>query len=84
MAKKKAIDGIMQARVLGGFVLDGVQYNPDEIIEADGEMIEQLGSSVDADPAAVEYCLGLKNPVVRVYGSRDSALQESEQDQAAY
>lgn len=63
MAKKK--DQAARARVLGGFTLDGVQYNPDDIIETDPKLIEQLGTSVDAHPDAVAHCLGLDKPVIK-------------------
>lgn len=65
MTKHKSQIETNQARVLGGFTLDGVDYNPNDIIETSPEMIKSLGSSVDADQEAVEYCLGLSNPVVK-------------------
>lgn len=60
--------------MLGGFTLDGVQYNPDDIIETDPELIEQLGTSVDAHPDAVAYCRGLDKPVIKQH-----AFQPAEQ-----
>lgn len=80
MAKKKTQGGMMQARVLGGFELDGVQYNPDDIIEADAKMIEQLGSSVDAHPSAVDHCLDLENPVIKKHESKVQLTQDQELD----
>lgn len=80
MAKKKSQAGMMQARVLGGFVLDGVQYNSDDIIEASPIMIEQLGSSVDAHPTAVDHCLGLENPVIKKHESKAQLTPDPESD----
>lgn len=67
MARHNTKQDTQQARVLGGFTLDGVEYGPNDIIEASPEMIKSLGASVDADPAAVEYCHGLDNPVIKKY-----------------
>jgi glucan-binding YG repeat protein len=77
MAKKNTQPSIMQARVLGGFILDGVQYNPDDIIEANHEMIKQLGSSVDANASAVEHCRGMKNAVIKKHESKQPDPEES-------
>lgn len=54
-----------QARVLGGFVLDGVEYNPNDVIESHPKIIKSLGSSVDTAEEAVEYCLKLKKPIIK-------------------
>ena len=48
---------IGRARVLGGFMLDNVEYHPNDVIEADKSIIKSLGTSVDPDPEAVKYCL---------------------------
>ena len=66
MTSKKEKTGTMQrARVLGGFTLDGVLFESDNIIEADPNVIRNLGSSVDESQSAVDYCLSLKNPVIK-------------------
>lgn len=75
MAKKKT----QQARVLAGFELDGVQYNPDDVIEASPEMIEQLGSSVDANHSAVDHCLSLDKPVIKKHATK--ADEDKHEDQ---
>lgn len=69
----------IQARVLGGFTLDGVQYDPNDVIEGTPSLIKSLGSSVDADPQAVGYCLGLHKPIIKRHVSLH-AVQAS-QDQ---
>jgi len=63
--KKQQTGAIQRARVLGGFTLDGVLFESDNIIEADPNLIKSLGSSVDASQIAVDYCLALKNPVIK-------------------
>ncbi|MBY0499300.1 MAG: hypothetical protein K2P74_06790 [Nitrosomonas sp.] len=66
MISKKEKTGTMQrARVLGGFTLDGVLFESDNIIEADPNVIKNLGSSVDSSQSAVDYCLSLKNTVIK-------------------
>lgn len=65
MAKQNKQSETQHARVLGGFTLDGVQYEPNDVIEAHPDIIESMGNSVDADPLAVEYCLGLESAVIK-------------------
>lgn len=65
MSKREEQKKTQQARVLGGFVLNGVEYNSNDIIEAGTEIIVSLGSSVDASNDAVEFCLSLENPVIK-------------------
>jgi hypothetical protein len=79
MAKKES--KLQQARVLGGFTLDGLDYNPNDIIESTPEMIKSLGSSVDADPAAVRFCLAAaKNPIMKKYEpANPEPVQDEEQ-----
>lgn len=62
---KKSKPEQQQARVLGGFALDGIDYNPNDIIESDPELIRALGSSVDTSKEAVDYCLSLEKPVIK-------------------
>lgn len=64
MPKNKS-ESLQQARVLGGFALDNVEYHSNDVIEAHPTIIQSLGNSVDADPAAIKYCLGLENPVIK-------------------
>ena len=64
MAKGKS-EQLQQAQVLGGFVLNGVQYNPNDIIEADPKIIKSLGTSVDSSREAVDYCLKQKDHVIK-------------------
>lgn len=52
-----------QARVLGGFTLDGIEYQSNDIIEADAEIIKSLGNSIDASTEAVDECMKLGSPV---------------------
>ena len=56
MAKKT----IKQARVLGGFELDGIKYNPNDIIESDPRLIKSLGTSVDVgyDDGGLKFTFG--------------------------
>lgn len=56
---------IKRARVLGGFVLDGVDYYPNDVIEAGTKIISSLGSSVDASAEAVSYALEHESAVVK-------------------
>lgn len=65
MTKRTEQRHIEQARVLGGFTLDGVDYNPNDIIETDPELIKSLGTSVDTEKEAIDYCLALDKPVIK-------------------
>jgi len=57
----------LRARVLSGFILDNVRYNPNDIIESDPKLINSLGTSVDTSKEAVDYCLSQKEPVIKVH-----------------
>jgi hypothetical protein len=54
---KKLIASAVRARVLRDFVLDGVAYHCDQIIEADAAVIAQHADALDAHPDAVAYCM---------------------------
>ena len=54
-----------QARVLGGFTLDGIEYKSNDVIEADEKLINSLGTSVDPHPDAVKYCLDKEGAVIK-------------------
>lgn len=63
MSKNKAATAVepSKARVLCAVTVNGVQYQPDDLIEAEAEVIAGLGGSVDPHPDAVAYCEGLIN-----------------------
>lgn len=63
--KKSQPAKYQQARVLGGFTLDGVDYQSDDIIEARPDIIKSLGTAIDTDPAAVDYCLNKRDAVIK-------------------
>lgn len=63
--KKNKTEQLQQARVLGGFTLDGVNYQSDDIIEAHPDIIKSLGTSIDPDPAAVDHCLNKQDAVIK-------------------
>lgn len=63
--KKSQSTKYQQARVLGGFTLDGVNYQSDDIIEAHPDIIKSLGTSIDPDPAAVDHCLNKQDAVIK-------------------
>ena len=67
MAKKES--KTQQARVLGGFTLDGIEYQSNEIIEADPALIASLGTSVDTDKDAVAHCLVQEGAQPRLHPS---------------
>lgn len=46
---------LKKACVLSAFPLNGVTYQPGQIIEADADVIAGLGAQVDAHPDAVAY-----------------------------
>lgn len=96
MAKKDMKPEIQQARVLGGFELDGVQYHSNDIIESDPILIRSLGTAVDTNKDAVDFCLSLEKPIVKRHefkkpeqpaGSQESAeteeAAETQEDQPA-
>jgi|CXWL01.1.fsa_nt_gi hypothetical protein len=58
------------ARVLGGFQLDGVDYQPNDVIEASSDLIRSLGSSVDSDPAAVARATKSEGAVVKKHPAK--------------
>ena len=47
------------ARILSAILLDGIDYKPNQVIEADAEIIKgQVKSgTVDDSPSAVKYCV---------------------------
>lgn len=53
----------IQARVLGGFTLDQIEYGPNDIIESDPALIKSLGNSVDASAESVAEALKLGGAV---------------------
>ncbi|SFM92695.1 hypothetical protein [Nitrosomonas communis] len=63
MSKKSA--GIKQARVLCAFTFNGVEYKPDQIIEADQSVLGQLIGNVDPSPDAVQYVLDNSATIIR-------------------
>lgn len=78
--KKNKTEQLQQARVLGGFTLDGVDYQSDDIIEAHPDIIKSLGTAIDADPAAVDYALNRKDAVIKrhEWAKPESAVEEAE------
>lgn len=64
MAKKDTA-ATKQARVLGEFTLDGIEYKPNDVIESTPELIASLGSLVDANPEAVAHCLDNEGASIR-------------------
>lgn len=54
MATKKSL---VLARVLVETRVDGIDYKPNQVIEASASVIKGLGEAVDASAAAVKYCL---------------------------
>jgi hypothetical protein len=64
-SKKAQSTKYQQARVLGGFTLDGVNYQSDDIIEARPDIIKSLGTAIDTDPVAVDYALNRKDAVIK-------------------
>ncbi|AEJ02177.1 hypothetical protein Nit79A3_2405 [Nitrosomonas sp. Is79A3] len=63
--KKSQPAKYQQARVLGGFTLDGVNYQSDDIIEAHPDIIKSLGTAIDPGPAAVDHCLNKQDAVIK-------------------
>lgn len=60
MAKNQKTDKPVKARVLSKITIDGVAYEPDQIVEVDQSLLGSLGSHVDPHPDAVAYCEGNK------------------------
>lgn len=79
-SKKSQSTKYQQARVLGGFTLDGVTYHSDDIIEAHPDIIKSLGTSIDPDPAAVDHCLNKESAVIKrhEWTKPESATEEVE------
>lgn len=78
--KKNRPEQLQQARVLGGFTLDGVPYQSDDIIEAHPDIIKSLGTSIDPDPTAVDHCLNKESAVIKRHEwiKPESATEEVE------
>lgn len=51
---------LVKARALSSFNMHGVQYHPNDLIEAEAEVIAGLGGNVDSHKDAVTYCEGNK------------------------
>ncbi len=81
--KKNKTEQLLQARVLGGFTLDGVTYHSDDIIEAHPDIIKSLGTAIDPDPAAVDYCLNKQDAVIKrhEWTKPESSIEEVEATQ---
>ena len=81
--RKNKTEQLQQARVLGGFTLDGVNYQSDDIIEAPLDIIKSLGTSIDPDPDAVDYCLNKQDAVIKrhEWTSPESSIEEVEATQ---
>lgn len=79
-SKKSQSTKYQQARVLGGFTLDGVTYHSDDIIEAHPDIIKSLGTAIDPDPAAVDYCLNKQDAVIKrhEWTKPESSIEEVE------
>lgn len=81
--KKNKPEQLQQARVLGGFTLDGVTYQSDDIIEAHPDIIKSLGTAIDTDPSAVDYALNRKDAVIKrhEWTKPESSIEEVEATQ---
>ena len=73
-----------KARVLHKFALDEIEYQPNEVIEADVELINGLekAGSVDAKQAAVKYCVEHEGAQVRVHAPAADVQDEAPADNA--
>lgn len=61
---------LQRARVLGGFRLDDVDYQPNDIIEASEDLIKSLGSSVDPDTDSVKYAIENESGLVKKHPTK--------------
>lgn len=59
-----------KARVLGGFRLDGIDYQPNDVIEANADVIQSLGSSVDVDADAIAQAIKNEQGIVKKHPSK--------------
>ncbi|SCX93961.1 hypothetical protein SAMN05216420_101392 [Nitrosospira sp. Nl5] len=58
---EKVAKATKKARVLLALSVNGVAYQPNQIIEADDDLLNALVGQVDPHPDAVAYCEGIKN-----------------------
>ena len=59
-SKQPEISELKKARVLLRIEVNGVVYEPDQIIEVDDALLKSLAGQVDPHPDAVAYCKGNK------------------------
>ena len=76
--KKNRPEQLQQARVLGGFTLDGVNYQSNDIIEAHPQIIISLGTAVDTDYDAIEQCLNVDSSVIKRHEWIEPAAETQE------
>lgn len=80
--KKTQQEKFIQARVLGGFTLDGIDYKSDDIIEAHPKIIQTLGTSIDASQEAVDHCLNKKGSVIKRHEWTEPETEVSAEESA--
>lgn len=61
MAKIKQVEKAVKARVLSKITVNGVTYEPNQLIEVDQITLKSLEGQVDPHPDAVAYCEGINN-----------------------
>lgn len=74
-----------KARVLKTTHIDGVEFQPDQVIEADALLIKELekAGAVDSDPGAVKYCMGEGVKVITHQLQTDAAAAQAQADAIA-
>lgn len=70
---------LKRARVLNDFVLDGMQYKSNEIIESSARLIASLSGAVDSHKDAVDYCINELKAQVKTHPSNDGAAGDDDE-----
>lgn len=58
--KTEKAEKAVKARVLSKITVNGITYEPDQLIEVDPISLKSLVGHVDPHPDAVAYCEGIK------------------------
>ncbi len=69
-----------KARILVDTPIDGIDYQPNQVIEADAELIRDLEKAgfVDSKKAAVDYCIKEEGEEVITHASPSEELEEED------
>jgi hypothetical protein len=79
MAKPQKTDAPQPSRVLTQLAVDGIVYQPDDLVQFNPDMTAAYADAgyIDPHPEAVEYCRQLGNPLI-VHAAPQSLSPDAE------